>query len=270
MSDNRQVTAEQPGKGSGTTLDAARALRRARRQARQGDYAAAIDSLEAAIRLGADPYDCYLRQASLYRSLGRWGDAVTSAEKAVERGPNRLAAREAVIALLLQVRDYERAVEASRELIRIAPRHMPARDALGAAYMGLGDVDAAIRVANEMIRLETGNPVHRFKRAMLLQHKGEVRMALADFERVLDMSDDPDLSDAAREQLDALDLSQLHGILLLAADDAVFRAKLIMDPERAILERGFSLTDWGLRRLADLAVEDLDNFPGSWTPRSYH
>ncbi len=270
MTDSQEVTTEQLNRPAEALHAKREALRRARRLARQGDYAGAIDSLDAAMRLGADPYDCYLRQANLYRYLGRVGDALTSAKKAIERGPHKMAAREAVIALLLLSRDFAGAVRASRELLKIAPKHMAARDALGAAYMGMGDVDGAIRVASEMIRFNPTDPLCRFKKAMLLQHKGEYRMAIAEFERVLETSDDPTLTDAVYEHLEELDLNQLHSILLLAADDPMFRAKVIADPEQAITERGFGLTGLGLLRLSDMAEVDLARLPGPRTPRTYH
>lgn len=253
-----------------SALDATRALRRARRLEQRGRLVEAIVSLDLAMNLGADPYDCYLRQARLYQSLGRWGEAVSTVEKAIERKPNRVAAREAMVALLLQSRDFERAIMAGKDLLKIAPRHVAARDALGAAYMGLGDVDAALRVTNELIRMDPSDPLHRFKRALLCRHKGEARMAVAEFQRVLDMTEDTDLADAVREHLDELDLSQLHSILLLAADDPVFRTKVVSDPERAVTERGFGLTEWGIRRLAEMASDDLAGYPGPGSPRSYH
>ncbi len=193
-----------------------------------------------------------------------------SAQKAIERKPHRIAAREAVIALLLQARDYRGAARASRDLLKVSPKHMAARDALGAAYMGMGDTDGAIRVASEMIRMNPADPLLRFRKAMLLQHKGEFRLAIAEFEAVLQISDDPALNDAIYDQLEDLDLNQLHSILLLAADDPLFRAKVIADPERAIAERGYGLSMLGLRRLADIADEDLDRIPGDRRPKTYH
>ena len=219
---------------------------------------------------GADPYDCCLRQASLYKSLGRVNEALTSAQKAIERKPHRMAAREAVIALLLQARDYDGAARASHELLTIAPRHMAAREALCAAYAGMGDINGAIRVASEMVRINPTETLHRFQKAILLQRKGAFQMALREYERVLEDSADPSLSDAVHERLDELDLTQLQSIILLAVDDPLFRAKVIADPESAIAERGFGLTALGLRRLYRFALEDLNRLPWPRTPGAYH
>jgi len=238
--------------------------------AKNGRYDEALSSLDQALVLGADPYDCYLRQSLVYQSLGRPREAISAAEKAVAVKPRMIAAREAVVALLLELREFRRAVEASQELLRIAPRHMAARDAMGAAFMGMGDVEAAMRVTNEMMRLDPGEPLHRLKRAMLLEHQGETRMAIADLQRVLDTTDDPTLAQTVRSHLDTLDLSELQKIVLLATEDPVFRAKLMREPERAITERGFALTEWGLRRLEEMATEELANHPSETSPRMYH
>ncbi len=238
--------------------------------ARNGKLAEALTSLDQALRLGADPYNCYLRQASLYQSLGQPQEAVSAAQKAVDLRPDRVAAREAVVALLLELRDFRKAVEASEQLLRINPRHIAARDAMGAAYLGLGDTDAALRIANEVIRREPNQPMHRLKRAFLFEHNGEVRLAMADLQRAMDMSDDLTLVATIREHLDALDSSELAKIVELASNDAVFRAKLLREPERTILERGFALTDWGLQRLREMAAEGDDTVMPDLPTRLYH
>ncbi|NLH99177.1 MAG: tetratricopeptide repeat protein [Chthonomonadales bacterium] len=271
MSEQRHIADSAEGaSASNPTVDASRALRRAQRQAQRGLYAEAIGTLNAAMSLGADPYECYLRQARLYQSLGQWGDAVASAEKAIARKPHNVTARETIIALLIESHDFGRAVEAIRDLLRIAPDHVGARDALGTAYVGLGDLDAALRVINETIRLRPYDPIQRFRRGLIYEHKGEARLAIAEFSLVADLSEDEDLADSAREHLDDLDMAQLHDILLLAGDDPVFRTKLITNPEVAIAERGFGLSEWGLRRLAEFAAEGLTQYGGSGTPLTYH
>src|SRR5438128_1275453 len=65
---------------SAATTRASRELRRAERLAESGRVAEAIKSLDSAIRLGADPYTCYLRQARLYQGRQQWSEAVSAAE----------------------------------------------------------------------------------------------------------------------------------------------------------------------------------------------
>jgi len=249
---------------------AVREMRRAEHFAERGQVAEAIQSLHQAIQFGADRYTCYLRMARLYQTRQQWEEAVSAAEKAIAEDPHQLPAREAVIALYLEARDYARAAEASKALLKLAPRHVPARDALGAAYIGLGDVAAAIRVANDLIRLDPNNPAHHLTKALLCQHGGEVGLAVEELERVLEMAEDNELAESAREQLDVLDSFQLASIVTLALEDTVFRTKLIRDPESAAAERGFRLSEWGLQRLQEVAAQDLTEMEVHCRPGLYH
>lgn len=199
-------------RSAGTTRRAERALRDASRLAEQGDAAEAITRVNAALAEGADRYTCFLWLAKLYRLIGHSDDAVNAAEAARCEDPASTAAHEALIALHLESRDYTRAADAVKDLLRIAPRHVSARDALGAAYIGMGDVPAAMRVANDMVRLYPDDPGHRFKKALLCEHEGAVRLAVEEFQRVLDMSTDTVMVSGAREQLELLDTYQLNQI----------------------------------------------------------
>jgi tetratricopeptide (TPR) repeat protein len=252
------------------TQRAARALQQAEQLAERGQVSEAIRSVEQAIRLGADRYTCYLRLARLYQAGQQWEEAVCAAEMAIAEHPGKLSAREAIIALYLEAGEYQRAVEASKALLKLAPRHLPARDALGAAYIGLGDVLAAVRVANDLIRLNPYDPAHRFKKALLCQHQGEVRMAVEEFQRVLDISSDPEMTQNAREQLEVLDSIQLNAIIVLSEEDPIFRVKLQRDPDMSVEERGFYLSDAGRQFLRDWISRRLPEQEEDCRPRLYH
>lgn len=249
---------------------AMREIRRAERYAAQGDVPQAIQSLVEAIHLGADRYTCFLRLARLYQTRQQWPEAVNAAERAIAENPGKLTAREAIITFHLENRDYPRAIDASKALLKIAPRHVPARDALGAAYLGMGDVDAAMRVANDLIRIDPSSPTHRFTKAHLCQHRGEVRMAVEEFQRVVALAPESETADAAREQLEALDAYQLNQILTLACDDSVFRAKLGQDSDSATSEKGFNLSETGKDALRDMVSDGLPSFGLSPRPSFYN
>lgn len=249
---------------------AARELRRAERFAKRGQVNEAIASLQQALQFGADRYTCYLQLARLYQAQGQWPEAVSAAEKAIAADPRQVPARETIIALYLEARNYERAIAASQELLKISPRHLPARDALGAAYIGVGDVDAAARVTNELIRLEPNNAAHHFTKALLCQHRGEVRMAVEEFCRVLDMAEGTELAACAREHLDAIDAFQINQILALAMDDPLFRLRVLQNPEQAIVERGFFLSESGQQILHTLAAQELAELTTECKTRLYH
>lgn len=237
-----------------TTVDAGeRALRAARRAERlvgMGRSVEAVATLRRAMAAGADRYECALEIARICRELGLWTQALNAAEEAVSADPTRLPAREIVIALRLRGRDFEGAIEAGRALLKIDPRHLNARDVLGAAYVGLGNVEAAMEMAREMVRLDPGEPGHHFKLGLLNEDRGNIRAAVDEFERVLQMDPDDELAESTREQLDTLDLHQVHMIMVLAEDDPAFWGRLTRDPMAAARSRGFRLSSIGWRRLA--------------------
>jgi tetratricopeptide (TPR) repeat protein len=252
------------------TRRAARALREANRLAEQGDTAAAVTHVQSAIDAGADRYTCCLLLARLYRLLGCSEDAVAAAEMARCEDPSAASAYEALIALHLEARNYPRAVEVVKALLRIDPRHVSARDALGAAYIGMGNVRAAMRVANDLVRLYPDDPGHRFKKALLCEHQGALRLAVEEFQRVLDMSTDSAMAVGAREQLELLDAHQLDQILSLAEADGAFRMKLLQSCDEAIDERGFCLSDAGRLTLQSWVAHGLDRSADDQPPRLYH
>jgi len=235
-----------------------RALRKADRLARLGQVDEAIHVVEEAMRAGADRYTCFLRLARLYRTQQHLAQALLAAETAIAECPDRVSAREALIALHLEARDYARAAQASQELLRLAPRHLAARDALGAAYIGMGDVQAAVRVANDLIRLDPQDPAHRFKKALLCQHQGAVRLAVIEFQRVLEMAPEEEMAAGAREHLEALDSFQIGQIIALSEVDAGFRLRLLQDLDQAVEERGYFLSDAGRRALGEWCSQTLE------------
>lgn len=237
---------------------------------RDGRFAEALHTLDEALSLGADPYACYLTQSRAYHSLGRVTEAIDAAEKAVAARPKELGARELVLVLTLEARDFTRTLRVSREMIRLWPSHVQARQAMGEAYMNLGDYRGALRVLNELVRLEPRHPLHRVRRAALFEHMGETRRALEDLETALDMTNDTELMEVIRSQIETLDLVELQHILMLAEDDVVFRLNLLRDHERAVFEKGFALSEWGLNRLEEM-LEKLATEAGLETrPQQYH
>ena len=214
-------------------------------------WSQAITCLKRAIRAGADPYRYGLRIAEHYRALERWKEALSFAEQAAALAPQEMPAYEAIVAIALETGKFERAIEACTALIKLNPRHLPAYTALGHAYMHLGVTDAAMRVTNILIRLDPATPSHHFKKALLCQHHGEVGLAVYELKRTIELDPGGPHADAAQNALQTLDAFQLEQIVTLAQEDRVFRTKLERDPENALNERGFALSDYGTQVLSE-------------------
>lgn len=263
---------EEPGRDkrpAASARRAKRALADAGRLASEGATACAIEKVRAALDAGAERHECHLWLSLLYRTAGSLEAAVCAAELALEDDPASTAAHEALVGLHLEMRNYPRAVEVVKSLLLLDPRHITARDALGTAYIAMGNVQAAMRVANDQVRLNPCDPGQRFKRALLCEHEGAVRMAIEEFERVLEMSKDAAMLSGARKQLELLDTYQLDQIIALMEVDGGFRIKLMQSCDEALAERGFYLSDSGRLTLQDGLrrglTEALDD-----PPRMYH
>lgn len=246
------------------------ALRRATNMLRRGRYEEALTTLDQALTLGADPYDCYIRKAEAYQSMGMHEQALSEAAKAAEVHPTALRAHETMATIHLKMGDFTAAIDSIRTLLKLVPRSVTARSALSLAYVGTGDFEAALRVTSEMIRLDPADPIHRLKRAAILEHLGDVRHALLDLEEALELLDDPALALDVRQHIETLDTLEIGRVLALAEEDVIFRVQLQRDAARAVADRGYALSPWGLARLED-AMEEFGRTQRSETrvPR-YH
>jgi len=142
-----------------------------------------------------------------------------------------------------------------------------ARDILGIAYLQQGRLDKALKVTDEQIRIDPTDACHFFKKAVLLQQKGQIAAAMLGFTRVVDMDPEGEMADDAREAIAALDSYQLRQILTIAVEDAVFRTKIALDPEPALTAKGFKLSTAGLMALRQIELDELSSQPQS---RHYH
>jgi tetratricopeptide (TPR) repeat protein len=252
------------------TIDrASRAMQKAEDLFAQGRLSEAIRSLKSAIRFGADPAACYLQLASLYHIQQKIHEALDAASKAVDFAPDNVTAWEALVGLYMENRDYVHAIDAGRELLKRAPHHIPTRDMLHSAYVNLGNMEAAMRVVNEQIRIDPSNPNHHYSRAMLYMHTDEIGMAIEEFERTAQMTNDEELLDAVYQQIEALDMFQIEKIVILAVEDDIFRAKLSRNLSEAIQEKGFTLSEDGIDHLTALCSQGLTDVRMDGYPRSY-
>jgi len=256
----------QPGKGRGTARLASY-IKRATSLAQQGQYEEAIAQVKQAMAIfPADP-KCSVQLANIYRAQNKIGPAIEAMKRAVDLDPSDSSTHEQLLQTLIELGRYDEAIGLSRKMLATFPRNLFARDVLGIAYLQQGKIDESLTVTNELIRLAPADPAHHFKKAVLLQQKGEIAPAMSAFTRALDMDPNGDMADDAREAIAALDSYQLRQIITIAVEDVVFRTKLLIDPESASMERGFLLSSSGITTLRQI---DLEALPGDAQNRYYH
>jgi tetratricopeptide (TPR) repeat protein len=219
---------------------------------RQGEHRKAISMLRQAIKQAPQNALYRLSLAQLYKEVNNENRALTEARRALTLSPDLLEARELVAELLLEQGMVEDTIEEAGEILKRSPHNLRGLDLIGTAYLYRGDLDKALHVVNQMILLSPSDPLHHFKRAILLQQKGQVGEALASFLRVVEMEDDSDIAQQSSEAVQMLDDYQIRQILLLASEDAMFRYRLRQNVELATRQRGYCLSPSGLAALSQV------------------
>lgn len=218
----------------------------------QGELKKAIAMLRQAIKQAPKNPSYRLHLAQLYKEVNNENRALTEARRALNLSPDLLEARELVAELLLEQGLVEDTLQETREILKRSPHNLRGLDLMGTAYLYQGDLDRALHVVNQMILLSPADPLHHFKRAILLQQKGQVGEALASFLRVVEMDENSDISQQSVDAVHMLDDYQIRQILLLASEDALFRYRLNLDVERAVRLRGYCLSPAGLAALSQV------------------
>lgn len=257
----------EPGRGKGGGARLSTLMRRASTLASKGNYDEAIASVMEAMSISPQDPRCSMQLADIYRAQRRMEPAIEAMQRAVELDPRNSSVHEQLLRTLLELNRFDEAISISYRLLKSSPRSIFARDVLGIAYLQQGMLDKALRVTDELIRIDPTDSCHYFKKAVLLQQKGQVACAMDAFGRSLEMDPEGDMADDAREAIAALDNYQLRQVLALAVDDTVFRAKLLLDTESALDERGFRLSQAGMVMLRQI---DFDEFPHDSQSRHYH
>ncbi len=218
----------------------------------QGKPKKAISMLRQAIKQAPRNAVYRLHLAELYREVNNQKRALTEARRALKLLPDLLEARELVAELLLEQGFVDSSIREATLILKRSPRNLRGLDLLGTAFLYQGDVDHALQVVNQMALLSPSDPLHHFKRAILLQQKGQVGEALGAFMRVLEMGGEEELVEQAADAIQMLDEFQVRQILLLASEDAIFRNRLSHDVERATRQRGYHLSPGGLMALSQI------------------
>jgi tetratricopeptide (TPR) repeat protein len=236
----------------GTSRREASYIRRARELERSGEYDQAIESLECAIELAPEKASYHLMLAELHRAKHRTEPAMQAIKRAVELDPDDATCQEALLQMYIEYGKFDEAIAECKRILKAQPSSVLALDVLGLAYLQQGYFDKALRVTTKLIHLNPTDSTNHFKRAVLLQQKGDCARAIEEFSRVIEMDPGGEMSEAAQQAVMVLDGLQLRQITMLAEDDGLFHAKLIRDPELAIAERGFVLSYAGIMALRQM------------------
>lgn len=235
-----------------------------------GRHEEALQVLRQAVALNPENIEYLLRAISILRDAGQMAAALKALEWAAAICAEP-AVRLALAECYLEMDRNREAMDECHRVLRSRPRDIRALDLLQTAYLKEGNVGQALRIAGRLTLLCPQDAMNYFRKAVLLQQLGDIRQAVDNFMRVVEIEEkDTELADRAREAVEMLDGIQLRQLLVLAGDDAVFRAKLCRDPHDAAAERGFHLSEAGIAALEQLELESLPELQRAWMRKTYH
>lgn len=127
---------------------------------------------------------------------------------------------------------------------------------VSAAYEKLNDLQSATDCARLYAQVAPLDAHGHYRLGALEHRAGNAQEAMDRYYMALELSGgDAEIEVSASEGIRALDAFQLRQIAGLVANDPTFRIALDRDPQAALEERGFALSEEGLAVLANL---DLD------------
>ena len=100
--------------------------------------------------------------------------------------------------------DYDRAIADINQAIKLNPSLANAYDTRCEAYVKKGDYDHAITDCNQAIKLDSTHTNSYYSRGIAYKNKGSRNQAVEDFKKVLELKNDVELSQNAKQQLQEL------------------------------------------------------------------
>ena len=135
--------------------------KRAVRFMRKGDYAAAIKSISAQIKLEPARGEHYRFRAELYRLAGKLGSAKQDYRKMIKLEQQTAVAYNGLAEVELQAGNYQKAFEAAETAYQLSPKEWVAAYNLGMIEDRLGRSEGAIERLRSALALKMPDSRHR-------------------------------------------------------------------------------------------------------------
>lgn len=225
-----------------------------------GDPEAAYETISQASELSVASTDEICRLAELLFETEKHDAAKALLEEAHRACPEAADVVELLCGAYLENREYEELLAAATPFVEGEAPSLALLEAVAASWEQRGDLRRAEYYARQAVMRAPLDAYAQFRLAATEQRNGQTAAAIARFLLVLELEAvDSDLLDAAHEAVETLDAVQLQQIAALASTSVVFRLGFGRDPETALRERGFRLSDAGM---GALRAADLDELAG--------
>lgn len=150
--------------------------------AQQGDFPAAVESLERALRLKEDVAEANATLGGIYMRQGKLDEAEAAFEAELAHHPDDVRSQYQLATVLDLNRKSDEAVPVLRTILEAQPEHADARYLLGKILLGRGAAEEAAAQLEAAVRLAPEDPNIHYQLGQAYQRLGRGELARRQFE----------------------------------------------------------------------------------------
>ncbi|MCS7191696.1 MAG: tetratricopeptide repeat protein [Armatimonadetes bacterium] len=199
----------------------------------------------------------------LQRNLGRFREALESFERVLELGQDTSIVREVIGQTYSEIGLTDKALEHTLKGLEQDPQNPNLLELLAFIYLQKGRTKEALLVVQRLVRLIPNDPIIQFKLATLHHQLGNYAQAVMAYQRTTVIAPETELAKEAQQILEILDRHQLEQVFMLSMEDPIFRTKLIRNPQEALKEKGFLLSESSLEVIYNTDFSQLPKRHGT-------
>lgn len=234
---------------------------------RKGESKRALLLLKKGVEQIPDSPALWFALGQLQRNLGQFREALESFERVLQLGHDTPIVREIIGQICSEIGLTNKALEHILRGLEQDPENPNLLDILAFVYLQKGLTREALQVVQRLVRIVPTDPVIQFKLATLYHQMGNYAQAIMAYQRTIALAPETELAKEAQQILEVLDRFQLEQVFMLSMEDPIFRTKLIRDPQRALQEKGFLLSESSLEVIHNTDFSQLPKRHG--TPQRF-
>ncbi len=167
-----------------------------------GDFHAAVDSAEQAVRIQPDYAKALVNLGNALANIGEQQQALESYRQAVLAAPDMAEAHNNLGAFLVRLERHEEAVACFRRALELQPAYIKALNNLGCAQLALGRNEDAIASFDEALALKPDYAEACNNLGGALRDAGRKQESVASFRRAIELN--PHYTEAYRQLADLI------------------------------------------------------------------
>ncbi len=199
----------------------------------------------------------------LLRNMGRHREALECFEQVLKLGDDSAALREIMGNICSELGWLDKALEHALQGLALEPENPNLLDLLAFVYLQKGQPRDALQALQRLVRLVPKDPLVHFKLATVHHQLGNYANAVMAYHRTIALAPGTELAREAQRILEMIDRQQLEQVFTLSMEDPIFRAKLMRNPQQALQEKGFLLSEASMEVILNTDFSQLPRRHGA-------